>query len=79
VTPRTESTWFCPLFGKDIAEGKCLDINYERLGYMADGCLDDVKRIMGKQEPEVTKTCESCSNLPVSDGLGTVSFPNRKE
>ena len=79
MTARTESTWFCPLFGKDIAEGKCLDINYERLGYMADGCLDEVKRITGKQEPEVTKTCESCPNLPFGDGLGTVSFPNREE
>ena len=52
------------MYGRDIAEGKCLDINYERLGYMAGGCLDDVKRITGKQEAEVTKTCEACPNLP---------------
>ncbi len=72
------SGWYCPLFEVDIAEGKCLDINYERLGYLAAGCLDEIERVTGKREPDVTKTCESCPNQPFADGLGPISFPTRK-
>ena len=61
------SQWFCPIYDKDIAEGKCLDINYERLGYLDAGCLDELTRITGKKEPEISKTCESCPNLPFKD------------
>jgi hypothetical protein len=70
-----DSNYFCPLFGHDIAEGKCLDINYERLGYLSDGCLDEVTLITGKKEPEITSVCESCPNLPFGKVLGTVVFP----
>ena len=78
MTSKPESQWFCPLFGKNIAEGKCLDINYERLGYVSGGYLDDVKRTTGKQESEIAETCKACPNLPVSDELGSMSFPNRQ-
>jgi hypothetical protein len=67
--------WYCPLYGMEIAEGKCLDINYERLGYMVGECLDEVVRITGKDESEIANTCKVCPNLPIDDNLGIVSFP----
>lgn len=60
----SRSGWFCPLYEAEIAEGKCLDINYERRGYMATGCLAEVTKITGKREPLITETCERCPNLP---------------
>ena len=65
--PAVKAPWFCPLYGKDIAEGKCLDINNERLGYMDGGCLDEVARITGKREPQVSRTCELCPNFPFKE------------
>lgn len=56
--------WFCPLFQRDIAEGKCLDINYERLDYMQSGCLTEVTKLTGKRGAEINKVCNSCPNLP---------------
>jgi hypothetical protein len=78
MTKQNDSKYFCPLYGYDIAEGKCCDINYERLGYLSDGCLDEITATTGKREPEITKTCESCPNLPFKDGLGIVTFPSGK-
>jgi len=69
--------WFCPLYRADIAEGKCLDINYERLGYLDGGCLAEVTRLTGKREPDISKTCELCPNPPFDDLEGTVSFPRQ--
>jgi hypothetical protein len=66
VTDATKKEWYCPLYEKDIAEGKCLDINYERLGYMNSGCLAEVDRLTGKNKSDVDRTCESCPNLPVN-------------
>ena len=79
MTKQSDSKYLCPLFGHDIAEGKCFDINYERLGYLSGGCLEEVTAITGKREPEITKTCEVCPNLPFPDGLGTVIFPGAKK
>jgi len=62
-----DSEWFCPLYGRSIAEGRCLDINYERLGYLAGGCLDEVTRLTGKREPEISRTCKCCPNMPFKD------------
>lgn len=72
-----EEGWFCPLYQAEIAEGKCLDINYERLGYMAGGCLDEVTRLVGKREPEISRTCETCQHLPFSEVEIEVTFPRR--
>jgi hypothetical protein len=69
--PVENTEWFCPLYEKDIAEGKCLDINYERLGYMTSGCLAEVTRLTGKREPEISRTCESCPNLPITGEFKT--------
>ena len=59
--------WFCPLYGKDIAEGKCFDINYERLGIFNTNSLDEVTNYTGKREPEITHTCETCPNFPLRE------------
>lgn len=67
----TVQGWYCPLFHKQIAEGKCLDINFERLGYMSIGALCEVTRLTGAREPEISTTCESCPNVPLRDDLET--------
>ena len=78
MTKKSTSNFFCPLYGRDIAQGKCFDINYERFGYLSDGCLDEITAVTGKKEPEIMKTCEACSNLPFNNDLGTVIFPDRE-
>jgi hypothetical protein len=75
MTSKADSKYFCPLFGRDIAEGKCLDINYERLGYLSDGCLDEVTSTTGKKEPEISTVCEACPNLPFGRGLSPAARP----
>ena len=60
--------WFCPLYQSQIAEGKRLDIDYERLGYLADWCFEEITRFTGKPEPAISQTCGGCPSLP--DGLG---------
>ncbi len=77
MTEQDVSKYSCPLYGHDIAEGKCLDINYERLGYLSDGCLDEVTAVTGKKEPEITKTYRTCPNLPFNNELGTIIFPEQ--
>ena len=77
MTKQHNSKYFCPLYDRDIAEGECLDINYERLGYLSAGCLDEITRFTGRKESEIAKICEACSNLPFPDGLGNVIYPNK--
>lgn len=62
-------SWYCPFYKRDIAEGKCLDINYERLGFMDDGCIREVARLTRKTKVEINETCEACPNFPFKDGL----------
>jgi len=56
--------WYCPVYGRDIAEGLCIEINHERIGLAS---LEEVKKTTGKIEPEISNTCKSCSNMPISD------------
>ena len=77
MTEQSPSKYLCPLYGRDIALGKCLDINYERLGYLSDDCLDEITRFTGIREPDITKTCEACPNQPFGNDFGTVIFPDR--
>jgi hypothetical protein len=67
MTPTCVKEWYCPLYQKNIAEGKCLDINYERLGYMDCGCLLEVTQLTGKTKDEINRTCQSCPNLPIKE------------
>ena len=78
MTEQPKSSYFCPLYAHDIAEGKCLDINYERLGYLSNGCLYEVTALTGKKEPEITRTCKARPNLPFDDDLGTIILPGPK-
>ena len=71
-----DNQWFCPLYQAHIAEGHCMDINYERLGYMSGGCLNEVARLTGKREPEVSCTCEACPNFPFRGGFGDAVLPD---
>lgn len=65
MTDKDVKEWHCPLYKKNIAEGKCLDINYERLRYMDCGCLLEVTRLTGQSKDEIDRTCRSCPNLPI--------------
>lgn len=69
VNHETRTSWYCPYYKRDIAEGKCLDINYERLGYMDAGCLREVTQLTGKTKTEIDETCETCPNFPFEEGL----------
>jgi hypothetical protein len=59
--------WYCPLYKKNISEGKCLDINYERLEYMDSGCLLEATKLTGKTKEQIDRTCEVCPNLPIKE------------
>jgi hypothetical protein len=67
VTSTSSKEWYCPLYKRSIAEGKCLDINFERLGYMNCGCLHEVTKLTGKTKAEIDRTCIECPNLPIKE------------
>ena len=60
-------TWHCPLLGRSISAGMCLDINYQRLGYFDADVLSEVQTETGKSVQEVSAVCEACPNLPLKD------------
>ncbi|VTR98002.1 unnamed protein product [Tuwongella immobilis] len=60
-----DTTWYCPLYAKQISEGLCLDINYERLGYFKGATIAEVTEETHRREPEISQTCESCPNQPL--------------
>lgn len=73
--------YYCLLYEHEIAEGLCLDINYERLGYMSGGCLEDVLVRTGKSEPEVSRACTVCPNNPkvhLGEGDSGSNSPSKK-
>ncbi len=61
--------WYCPFYKRVIAEGKCLDINYERFGYMNADYLREVTRLTGKTKAEIDETCKACPNRPAIDPI----------
>ena len=60
-----DTQWQCPLLGRAIAEGRCLDINYQRLGYFQPDVLLEVQSETKKTVEEVSHICESCPNQPL--------------
>ena len=60
-------SWHCPLYGREIAEGLCFDINFERLGFVKGNELAVIKRLLGKTRDEVNTACEHCPNWPRED------------
>lgn len=69
MTKQASNSWHCPLYKRDIAEGKCLDISYERLGFMDAGCIREIARMTGKTKAEIDETCKACPNFPFKGGL----------
>lgn len=65
IPAKDESGWWCPLLGKKISEGRCLDINNDRLGYFHTGSLKLACEQAGKTADEVNVICEACQNLPI--------------
>jgi hypothetical protein len=76
VTNDDQRAWWCPLYEAHIAEGKCLEINYERLGLMSGGHMEEIRKLRGMVPMRVCEVCRSCPNQPIGDDLGRVSFPN---
>jgi hypothetical protein len=60
-----EPDWYCPLLKRTIEEGRCYDINVERLGYFKPDTLADAQRRTGLTVEEVSAVCEACPNLPL--------------
>jgi hypothetical protein len=65
------SSWYCPLYKHDIAAGRCLDINNERMRFFQTGMYQEVTEETGIQEPEITATCINCPNQPLKEELPT--------
>jgi hypothetical protein len=56
-----------PLLKRDIPEGLCLDINYQRLKFFKPDVLTDAQRETGKSVEEVSSICEACPNQPLRE------------
>ena len=67
MTEEPRKSWYCPYYKRDIAEGQCIDINYERLGYLDAGCLREVMKLTGKTKDDIDQTCQRCPNFPFKD------------
>ena len=65
-----EDKWFCPLLDRDIEDGYCADINYQRLGYFKPDVLTEVLQETGKTVEAVSAVCDACPNQQkvLSDG-----------
>lgn len=61
-----DEKWYCPLLGRVIAAGYCLDINYQRVGMFKPDVLKDVMRWTRLDVDGVSKICRSCPNQPLS-------------
>lgn len=62
-----DEKWYCPLLGRVIASGYCLDINYQRVGMFKPDVLKDVMRLTRLDVEGLSKICRSCPNQPLSD------------
>ena len=51
----------------EIPAGRCLDINYERLGLLHGGMFEEVTRDTGIKESEISKMCVVCPNQPLKE------------
>jgi hypothetical protein len=58
--------WYCPLLGRVIEAGYCLDINYQRVGLFKPDVLKDVIRLTHLDRDGVSTVCRSCPNQPLS-------------
>jgi hypothetical protein len=59
--------WYCPLLQREIAEGLCLDINYQRLQFCKADVLTEAQQETGKTVQEISLICEACPNQPLRE------------
>lgn len=71
--------WHCPIFDKMIAEGNCLEIQYELMGLLNDGNLTEIYSKTENGEPWISATCKSCPNFPPPGGIGEIHYPQKPE
>jgi hypothetical protein len=67
------SHWYCPLYRNEISAGRCLDINYERVGLLNGRMFEQVTEATGIKEPEISNTCINCPNQPLKEENPTSS------
>jgi hypothetical protein len=53
------------LFAKEIAEGKCFDINYELIKVKTEEELIVIKKFLNKTHNEIEYICKNCPNYPL--------------
>ena len=56
----------CPLVGRDIDAGYCLDVNLQRLSFFKPDALADVMRQTGLTVEQVSAKCEGCPHQPLT-------------
>lgn len=55
----------CPLLGRPIAVGRCLDINYQLLSFFKSDVLFDAMQETNRSAAEVPAVCSSCPSQPL--------------
>lgn len=77
-----DEKWYCPLLGREIASGYCLDINYQRVGMFKPDVLKDVMRLTRLDVEGVSRICRGCPNQPLSSEdyaeMGVAEIVRRK-
>lgn len=57
---------WCPLLRTMLAEGHCLDINYQRIGLFIPDVLTDAMNATGLAIEAISEVGVSCPNQPLS-------------
>ncbi|AHF11240.1 hypothetical protein DEHRE_02270 [Dehalobacter restrictus DSM 9455] len=60
-----KNKYFCPIFQREIDNGKCLDINFEIEKIKKPEEIILIKRILGFNESKIKCICMSCKNYPM--------------
>jgi hypothetical protein len=58
--------WYCPLLNAMIEEGRCLDINYQRVGLFTPDALAEAMAATGLTVEGVSAICTACPNQPLA-------------
>jgi hypothetical protein len=58
--------WYCPLLLRMVAEGYCLDINYQRIGLFMPDVLTEAMQETRRSIDEINAICMGCPNQPLS-------------
>ncbi|MED4907471.1 hypothetical protein P9761_29115 [Brevibacillus centrosporus] len=56
---------FCPLYKKEIGDGKCLDICYELSNIKKEEFIKDIRKHNNINNEEIIEICEKCPNYPL--------------